>query len=84
MASCLPCVVSRIRGHVDLIDSHVGELFYPCSIEDTKAGSVKLFERDFTELGEYNKEKINVFSIDNVLSQMRKIYENRVRILYAY
>lgn len=34
MSSGKPCLVSRIRGNVDLVNNDGGELFDPYSVED--------------------------------------------------
>ena len=75
MASSLPCAVSRIRGNVDLIDEKGGALFNPGSVDECKQALEKLMASDVKAMGEYNKEKVQKFSLDEVENQMREIYQ---------
>ena len=74
MASGLPCVVSRIRGNTDLIDNNGGALFNPTSIDECSDAIVKVLNSNRQEMDLYNAEKVNKFSIDTVVNQMREIY----------
>ncbi len=73
MASGLPCVVSRIRGNTDLIDENGGRLFDPHRINEC-AEAIKNTIEQKENLGQYNREKINRFSNDTVLNDIRAIY----------
>lgn len=78
MASGLPVVASNIRGNVDLIDNEKGGFL--CSPEDTCAfkDSIKILLEDEhlrRKFGRYNKEKVEIFSLDNVKNEMIEIYE---------
>ncbi len=75
MASSLPIACSAIRGNVDLVDENGGELFDPHSAESVRNAISRLITRDLCLLGQYNREKSKKFSNEEVLSQMRKIYE---------
>lgn len=77
MASGLPCVVSKIRGNVDLIEE--GEGGFLCAPDDVSgfaeainkiATDEKLRER----MQEYNKEAIKNFDVSVVKEEMKKIY----------
>ena len=77
MASGLPCVVSRIRGNVDLIDeSKGGYLCAPDSVEDFKSALDSLLnnKKHQSEFGKYNKEKMTRFDINYVLNKISGIY----------
>lgn len=77
MASGLPCVVSKIRGNVDLIDEGKGgATFDPYSIVDCKNAIQKVLKSDYSEISKYNLEKIKNFSFDNVKDKIKKIYKN--------
>lgn len=78
MASKLPVVCSNIRGNSDLIESgRGGYLVKPNNVE----GFAKHI-KDLTgcsglssEFGSFNHKKIEIYSIDNVLCEMEKIYK---------
>jgi len=78
MAAGLPCVVSRIRGNIDLIEHDKGG--FPCKVNkiDEYIDAVKKFlENDDLryKMGEYNKKAVNKFNLSNVMNEMLKIYE---------
>ncbi len=76
MASGLPCVASRIRGNVDLIEDGKGGYLCPPEDEDAFAAAVtRLLADDHrAEMGRWNREKIGGFSLDHVASRMKQIY----------
>lgn len=75
MGSGLPCVVSRIRGNVDLIDENGGVLFQPDSVEECKQALEKVLAATDDAMGEYNKEKVKAFSLEEVEKIMTTIYQ---------
>lgn len=79
MACGLPCVVSRIRGNVDLIDENGGVLFNPNDIIDCKNSIEKISLKDFSKLGAYNFEKIKQFSLESVDLKLKDIYLNCIQ-----
>lgn len=74
MASGLPCIVSKIRGNVDLIDEKDGALFDPHSVDSCKNAIEQLMKSDRAAAGVYNKEKIKKFELGTIIEQMREIY----------
>lgn len=78
MATGLPCVVSDIRGNEDLIYDGKGGFLCNPNDSDAFARNIKILF-DNSELrknmGEYNKEKIKEFSLENVGEIMEKLYE---------
>ena len=76
MASGLPCIVSKIRGNVDLIDENGGSLFDPSSVDDCKKSINFVLSRDLKKLGSYNSIKIKEFSIEEVSVQLTKIIKS--------
>ncbi len=78
MASALPCIVSKIRGNVDLIDDFGGYTCYPnCSTEFSEALDNLINDSEKRRImGRYNQNKICDFSIDKVSLLIRNIYEN--------
>lgn len=74
MASGLPCVVSRIRGNVDLIDENGGALFDLHSVDYLKTALCDVLDRNFVDMGKYNIDKVQPFGSGNVIVNMKKIY----------
>ena len=79
MAAGLPCVVSRIRGNVDLIVDDKGG--YLCEPDDAD-----MFCKDFQMLssieqrinfGKYNQQIMKTFDVHKVIKMMEKIYEGQ-------
>lgn len=74
MASGLPCVVSKIRGNVDLIDERGGKCFNACNKDDFSLQIKKIMTSETSKLSAYNKCKIEKFEVSNVIVEMKKIY----------
>jgi len=74
MATGLPCVVSRIRGNTDLIDTLGGAHFDPHSVDECREMISSTLVKPFDEMSKHNKEKIIQFSNEEVLVRMREIY----------
>lgn len=77
MCAGLPCVISEIRGHVDLIENERGGLL--CPVNDVDAFAVSLQRMvdnpDFRkEQGEIAKERIKNFDVEIVRTRLREIY----------
>jgi glycosyltransferase EpsD len=73
MAVGLPCVVSKIRGNVDLIEHSKGGFL--CNVNDVNE-YVEAIERIVknSEMGEYNREVVQRFDISVVMEQIKEIY----------
>lgn len=77
MASGKAVICSKIRGNVDLVEDGVGGFhFVPNDVDgliqnlkNTIDDSVKI-----AQMGGANKEKIKMFSLENVLGMMKEIY----------
>ena len=76
MCSGLPVMCSGIRGNVDLIEDGIGGfLFNPNSLESVNLALNRFLECVcLEEIVEYNKKKLNEFSMDSVNEQMLEIY----------
>ena len=74
MATGLPCVVSRIRGNVDLIDENGGMLFDPFSVQSCSQAIEAVIDADKKNMSEYNKNKIKLFALEDVIEKMKNIY----------
>ncbi|MBQ6847381.1 MAG: glycosyltransferase family 4 protein [Clostridia bacterium] len=75
MACGLPCAVSKIRGNTDLIDQNGGRIFDPHSVEECENAVRELINGDKASLGEYNICKVEKYSNENVIKQMKEIYQ---------
>ena len=77
MAAGLPCVVSNIRGNVDLIDGKGGILCAPNDIQEFTNALNELCENNALrrKMGEYNLSKIKNFDKNIVNEKMKEIYE---------
>ena len=74
MASGLPCVVSGIRGNLDLIDEAGGCAFDPRDVDCCAEAIRSVLNRDRETMGRYNAEKVKTFGLQTVLEEMRRIY----------
>lgn len=73
----LPVVASKIRGHVDVIESERNGFL--CDLSDSKSfeNAIMKLYRDLNlrkEISENNKERAKVFSIDRVISNTTDYY----------
>lgn len=78
MASGLPCIVSKIRGNTDLLDSTEGGFL--CETTDTAAYAekLKLLANDKAlrkVMGKNNLIAIQKFNTETVNEELRKVYE---------
>ncbi len=77
MAVGLPCVVSNIRGNIDLIDDQKGG--YLCDVNDSQSFANAINELALNPqlrvfMGNYNKEHIKEFDISVVEKEIENIY----------
>lgn len=81
MASGLPCIVSNIRGNVDLIeDGKSGFLCSPTSVKDFSSAISKLCDNAelCAEMSIYSQKEARNFDVSVVKKQIREIF---VRVL---
>lgn len=79
MLASLPCVVSKIRGNVDLIeDGKGGFLVSPTDARKFAEAINELASKpeERKQYGDYNRERINSFDIKIVEQQMLDIYKS--------
>ncbi|NLH44652.1 MAG: glycosyltransferase family 4 protein [Acholeplasmataceae bacterium] len=77
MAAGLPCVASKIRGNIDLIDQGVGGLFANPNDADGFAKCIEFLANNVElckNMGIKNIEKIKKYNIKNVRQIMHSIY----------
>ena len=77
MAAGLPCVVSEIRGNVDLIvDEKGGFLCKPCDVDAFYNGIKELNDEQIRlTMGEYNREIMKKFDVHEVMHKMAMLYK---------
>lgn len=78
MSAGLPCIVSNIRGNVDLIDDKLGGFLLPCN--DYIIWSKKIIELSKNsklrrKMGQENLNKIKKFDLDIVVENLKQIYD---------
>jgi glycosyltransferase involved in cell wall biosynthesis len=76
MAAGLPCVASKIRGNVDLIDTNDGCLYRADDIEGFEKAIRQLSDDKSLriKIGQDNRNKIKEFDVANVIDKMVAIY----------
>ncbi len=77
MAYGVPVIGSNIRGNSTLIETNKGGFLFNSNDSSEIAKQINRFVNDkklCLEFGLYNKKKIENFSLENVLDEMRKIY----------
>lgn len=82
MSFGLPCVVSKIRGNVDLIDEQGGFLFDPYDAGALAKCIENLINSEEMQksMSAYNLKKIRGFSLDLVINKLCKIYTEQVTV----
>lgn len=79
MCAGIPCLCSKIRGNIDLIDeSKGGFLVSPLDADAFAKAITRLIENPQLreEMGSYNKEKVKAFDIEVVRSKMIEIFSS--------
>lgn len=78
MLAGLPCIVSKVRGNVDLIDDCKGGILFPPKdyVSLSKALSLMASNPELRlQYGSYNKKRIKDYDIEVVKRQMLEIYK---------
>ena len=76
MAMGLPMLLGKIRGNVDLMEEcRGGEWFSPQSEVEFSQSLQKLLARDQQEMVDYNKKRIQDFSMEKVVAALTDIYQ---------
>lgn len=79
MAAGLPCVCSKIRGNVDLIDEGKGGfLVNPLDAEAYAKAIKKVMEDEdlSRQMGEYNKNRVKQYDISIINEEMVRVYKS--------
>lgn len=76
MASGLPCIASKIRGNIDLVDENGGILCETTDVQAVSQAIIKLVndEQLREKMSEYNIEIIKKFDTKNVKNELLEIY----------
>lgn len=77
MAAGLPCIVSEIRGNVDLIENNRGGFLVNSNkISEISKFIFKIYDnKEFrTSMGKYNQESIKSFDIEVIRNKIKEIY----------
>ncbi len=78
MACGLPCIASKIRGNVDLLDEGMGGYLCDCSDADSFAERIKQLAQDPSlrqQMSKYNLEAIKAYDVDVVREEILSIYK---------
>ncbi len=79
MSTPLPCLVSKIRGNVDLVDENGGFLVNPTDVEEVAEAMQKIAD-DKTlceQMKAYNSQKIKNFELSQVIERLEQIYKTQ-------
>ncbi|MGL4228609.1 MAG: glycosyltransferase family 4 protein [Tannerellaceae bacterium] len=81
MASGLPCVVSKIRGNVDLIDENGGFVVSPFKPEEFTNAIDKLANNTILrkKMGDYNRIKVGKFSLTSSKEAFLNIFKRELK-----
>ncbi len=74
MASGLPCIVTRIRGNVDMVDEQGGFLCNPFKVEEFEDSVQRLENGLLPNAGEYNRKKAAMFSSEKINREIIRLY----------
>jgi glycosyltransferase involved in cell wall biosynthesis len=76
MDSGLSCIVSNIRGNIDLIDSNGGIIVDKKQQQDYMIAIKKLVLSPHlrNQFGEYNRKKVKTHSLQNIVEKTKKVY----------
>lgn len=78
MACGLPCVVSNIRGNVDLIEHGVNGFLCSANASEEFPKAIDLLAEDKelrNSMGEFNSKKIQEFDVSTVVKELGRIYK---------
>ena len=76
MAAGLPCVVSKIRGNVDLISEDGGFLCEPDDVNLFYDAIKELLDKNKRKfMGDYNRLNIQKFDVCHIIERISKIYD---------
>lgn len=74
MACGLPCVASRTRGNMDLVDLQGGILFEPFDTKSCTQAIRTVLQENLPLMGQYNQEKSKKYASKHILDKMKMLY----------
>lgn len=81
MASGLPCIASKVRGNIDLIEDGKGGFLCPHNDVKAFAKAIKslICNSELREkMRDYNLKRIKQYDINIVVKEMKEIYKNEI------
>ena len=81
MACGLPIIASKIRGNIDLISAGQGGWLVTPTDADGFAAAIRdalAHKERWTQMKQYNQNKVQHYSIDAVVAQMAEIYQSMI------
>lgn len=78
MACRMPCIASRIRGNIDLVDENGGAVFERSSEDECLLAITSVMKRNRQDMGKYNGKKIEKFGYSIVSEKIRRLYFGNV------
>lgn len=82
MASGLPCIVSKIRGNVDLVEEDKGGFLHDCNDAIQLGSKIDLLAKKKElrkAMGGHNRQYVKRFGIEMVVQELVKIYSSVLR-----
>jgi len=82
MAAGLPCVVSKIRGNIDLVVDEKGGFLCDANNSDEYKDKIETIVADNTlkqNMGKFNQNILKKFDLSVIMNEMRKIYVENIR-----
>lgn len=77
MAAKRPCIISRIRGNIDLLGSDYDYLLNPDDI-DAWSNAIKQILQDKRDLGEYAYKRVKPFDFPRVVESYKNLYQDAI------
>ena len=80
MGAALPCVLTRVKGHEDLLPGERAGFLYPFNDADAFASAVEKLHDDAAlrkEMGEFARESVQRYSLDRVLPGLLSLFQGQ-------
>ncbi len=81
MAAGLPCIASKIRGNVDLIENGQGGYLCDSNDVDSFSKAIKILSDDVKlrkSMSKYNLDRIKDYDVENIITEIDKIYNEEL------
>lgn len=77
MASGVPCIVSKIRGNVDLLGENYEYLFQPDNVDELSE-LIQKMSINRAQYSAYVQKRVKKYSLSNVMKRMKLIYRRLI------